>query len=263
MSDYDFIIDNIRFSYSALSTYSTCPYSYKLSYIDSLPRENNFYSEYGTLVHECLEKYFKGELDIFELSLYYNKRYNEVIISPPPPYPPDISSKYRQEGEIFFNNFNFDIENYEIIFVEDKIDLDIDGIDFVARPDLVLKHTKTKKNILYDYKTSMPFRTDKKTGREIVDRQKMISYHKQMRIYSYALRHEKNIPIDDIMLWFIRGDRKELVKTNKTLEKETIKWLKENVKAIKEENIFAYNNSNTYFCNILCNVRNYCKYKDL
>ncbi len=71
MNNFDFITGNIRYSHSSTSTFDNCRYAFKLHYIDALRGKGNFYGEYGTLVHECLEKFFNGELGAFELSQYY------------------------------------------------------------------------------------------------------------------------------------------------------------------------------------------------
>ena len=263
MSDFDFIIDNIRFSYSSTSTFDTCPYAFKLSYIDYLmPREDNFFAEYGQLVHECMEKYFSGEIDIFELSQYYLSNYDSFVRTPAPPSFTDLGARYREEGLIFFDNFSFPRERYDVILIEDKIDFEYDGIMFVAKPDLVLFDKKKKKNILYDYKTSMPFKVNKQTQKETTDNKKISGYHNQMYIYAYALREIRNIPIKEIILWFTRAQKELSIPWNKKDEETAMKRVVGIVNDIKKEISFTPNTSNPYFCNNLCGVRNFCEYKD-
>lgn len=262
MSSYDFIIDNIRFSYSSTSTFGNCAYGYKLTYIDAMPRENNFYAEYGTLIHECLEKYFSGELEMYDLSKYYEDNYNLVVKTPPPPNPPGMNERYKKEGSLFFDLFYFDKSDYEILLVEDKIDFNLtDSIKFVAKPDLVLKEKATGKIILYDYKTSAPFRIDKRNGKEIVDNKKIDGYYTQMFTYTYALRNYKDMPIDEITLWFPRMDRKVSIPWSLERENQAISWIEETINKIKDEEDFKYNNSNSYFCNNLCSVKTFCEYR--
>jgi hypothetical protein len=262
MSDYDFIIDGIRFSYSALSTFETCPYAYKLTYIDAMQREGNFYSDYGTLIHDCFEKFFTGKLDTFELSQYYNQRYDFAVKSSAPSSPPDIADKYKQAGQDFFDNFSFDKSLYKVLLVEDKIEFNLtDDAMFVAKPDLVLHELETNKFILFDYKTAAPFRIDKRTGKEVVDNKKMEGYYKQMFTYTYALRNYRAMPVDEITLWFTRPDRQVTIPWSLEKEDEAIAWLSGVITKIKTEEIFPYNNTNPYFCNELCGVRKFCEYR--
>lgn len=44
-----------KWSFSRLTTYRQCPQAFKLQYIDRVPQEGNFYSDYGTYAHELLE----------------------------------------------------------------------------------------------------------------------------------------------------------------------------------------------------------------
>jgi len=262
MSSLDFIIDNIRFSYSSLTTYETCPYSFKLTYIDKLQRESNFYGEYGTLVHNAMEQYFSDELEAFELSQYFMDNYPNVVKSMPPAYPAGMEERYLEAGLLFFDNFYFDKQNYEVILNEEIIEFDYnDEIKFTARPDLILKEKATGKNILFDYKTSAPFRVDKRSGKEIVDKKKIEGYHKQMFIYAYALREHRGIPINEITLWYTRPDRKYPMPWTKGQETSAMAWLKRTIKKIRKDEEFIYNNTSGYFCDNLCSVREYCEYR--
>lgn len=261
MSDFDFIVDAIRFSYSSVTTFETCPYSFKLSYIDSLPRENNFYAEYGTLFHTCFEKFFKGEMEAFELSQYFADNYSRVIVSHEPYSPVGIGQKYKEQGQFFFDNFSFPKENYDVLIVEDKIDLDIEGERFVAKPDLVLRDKATGLNYLIDYKTSTPWRIDKRSGKEIADTKKLEGYKKQMYLYCHALRTKRNMPIKQVALWFPRARREYAFDWEQVEEDKVLFWANNMIRTIKSENIFAYNNKNTYFCENLCSVRKFCEYR--
>jgi hypothetical protein len=262
MSSWDFVIENIRFSYSSLTTYSTCPYSFRLTYLDKCERINNFYGQYGTLIHETMYEFFANKLDAFELSGYFNDNYSRVINTFAPSYPPGMEEKYKEAGLEFFNNFSFDKENYDIIINEEKIEFEFDeGIRFVAKPDLVLFNRTTGNFTLVDYKTSAPFKIDKRSDKETIDQKKLDGYYKQMYIYTYALRNYKFTPVDKITLWFTRPDRKHTISWNEKDEEKAIKWLHKEVGKIRKDEEFLYNNSNAYFCNQLCGVRESCEFK--
>lgn len=262
MSSFDFIIDNIRFSYSSLTTYETCNYSFKLTYIDKCDRIDNFYGQYGTLIHDTMYQYFAGNLDFFELTDYFLKSYNSVMLAPPPSYPAGMEEKYKESAVDFFNKFSFDRDSYDVILNEEKIEFDVDdNVQFVAKPDLVLFNKVSGQFILYDYKTSAPFRMDKRTGKETVDEPKIDGYFKQMYIYTYALRNYKFTPVDRITLWFTRNEREVSRKWNENDEEKAIRWLEKLVHKIKKDEKFLYNNSNAYFCNQLCSVRESCEFR--
>lgn len=258
----ELIMDNLYFSYSSLSTFENCKYCYKLSYIDRKePKENNFFGEYGLLTHDTIEQYFNNNLESYELSNYFKENYKKTMITPPPPFPAGMEEKYIEQGEEFFNNFYFDRDSYEILKVESEIKFNISGTQVVGRPDLILKEKSTGKNILLDYKTSIPFRYDKKTGKEMPDKKKIDGYFRQMYLYCYGLKKTYKIKIDKITIWFTRINKELTIKWNKEEEEQAINWAKSLIKEIKKEKEFRYNNTNTYFCNFLCGVRNHCKYK--
>jgi hypothetical protein len=260
MSSYSFIVDNLRFSYSTLSGFEGCPYSFKLSKIDMVPRINNFYGEYGSLVHECMEKFFKGELEMFELSNYFNDGFDKMKTSLPTEQK-YLEERYRKEGDSFFSFFLFKKEDYDILSVEDDVEYEFHGSPFIAKADLVLRNKATKENILLDYKTSAPWKVDKRTGKEKVDKAKLDGYEKQMYTYTYALRTQRNIPIDKVALWFPRMDRFHTFEVKPEKEIEIMEWLKGNIDNIRKEEEFPPNNSNSYFCNVLCGVRESCEYR--
>ena len=262
MSSFDFIVDEIRYSYSSVTTFETCPYSFKLTYIKRLPREDNFYSDYGTLIHDCLYNYFVNKMEAYELSGYFRENYEKVVKTCPPEYPRGAYEKYKDEGISFFNKFSFEIEDYDLILAEEKIDFDFDNkVLAVAKPDLVLFNKKTGKFILYDFKSSAPFRENKTNGKEIVDEKKLEGYWKQLYIYTYALRNYKFTPIDEMTLWFTRPERRVTIPWKEKKETESIRWMKRIIKRIKEEEKFNYNNSSSFFCDNLCGVRMFCEYR--
>lgn len=260
-TDYSFILENIRYSYSSVSTFSTCPYAFKLTYIDYLSREPNFYAEYGTLIHTCFEKYFLGEVDYYDVVQYFIDNFDSVVVTPPPPFPAGMRERYMEAGIKFFSEFSFAKEDYDIVDVESKLDFHLtDNIIFTARPDLVLKSKKTGKTALYDYKSSSVFKTNG-FGVETRDDKKIADYYRQMFLYTYALRITKGIEIDEITLWFTRPDRQVTIPWSKEREDAAVHWAIREITKIRNAVDFPYDNSSQYFCQNLCGVRSHCIYK--
>jgi len=137
MTDYDFILNEITYSFSSVTTFENCPYGFKLAYIDAESREDNYWGQRGSLMHEVLEKYYSNELDFFELSEYYRKRYGDTITTTLPPF---IKTDYFSEDIKFLDNLYFDMDQYEIIEVEEKQDLFLsNGTKATYIADLILK----------------------------------------------------------------------------------------------------------------------------
>lgn len=261
MSSLDFIIGDIRFSYSSVSSFDNCQYGWKLSYIDKKPRIDNFFSGFGLLMHDCFERFFNKELGVWDLSEHYRTNYKKFVVKDPPPFPVGMADRYKAQGQKFFDEFDFNIDDYDILVVEDKIDFDFRGSMFVAKPDLVVLDKKTGKYVLFDYKTSTPMKVSPATGKELWEKKKMDAYYKQMYVYVYALRNYRYIPIEEISIWFPRLNKTVTIPWDLEKEKETMDWLEQTIARIKDEELFPYNNKAKYFCENLCGVRQSCKYR--
>ena len=60
-----------RYSFSKLSSWWVCPYGYYQRYIEHKAGIGNAFASFGTLVHELLEKYAKGEAELWDLPQMY------------------------------------------------------------------------------------------------------------------------------------------------------------------------------------------------
>lgn len=262
MGSFDVIIDGIRFSYSSTNTYETCAHAFKLGYLGgTVAKLDNFYSDFGTLVHECFEAFFKKEVGEFELSKFYKDRFPKAMKCPPPAFPTGMKEKYKEQGQKFFDNFAFPLHLYEVLLVEGKMDFRLNGNMFTARPDLVLKEKATGKIILYDYKTATPFKTDKKTGKEVADKKKIDGYYDQMHLYTYAIKVIMGIQVEQINLWFPRLDKMVELPWKQEKEDQVLQKVSDTVTKIRADESFTANNTNAYFCNYLCGVRQLCKFR--
>jgi len=253
-NSYDFILDNIVYSYSSVNSYETCPHGFFLTYIEAEERGSNFYSEFGLLVHDILEKYFLCELDEKDLTNYFIEHYNEYVKSFPPPYPKNLGESYYEDGISFFDNFTFDRENFEVVFTEEKIESIQQDIKLVVKPDLLLKEKSTGKYILVDYKTS-------KLKGSKYDFKKLEGYKRQLNLYAYFTWIEKEIKTDEIWIFFIRNNDIMKMEINHDDIIETIEWFTSTIGKIKDDEQWVANTdkSNSYFCSNLCGVRMSCE----
>jgi hypothetical protein len=258
-NNFSFIVSTVRYSYSTLSGYEQCPHSFRLSKIDAVPQIQNFYGDFGSFVHLCFEKFFKGELEAWELSGFYKDNYSAHVVSDPPQYPKDMAGKYFDQGLLYFDYFGFEKDAYDILFVEETLTFQFEGSEFIIKPDLLL-HAKEEPRdiILVDYKTAVPFKPGPKKE---LDPKKMAGYKKQLYVYGYSVRTQKNITPTRAELWFPRFDRKAITGYNLNDEKLSTDWMTEVINKIRADQTFAPNISNKYFCSNICSVRNSCVYK--
>lgn len=251
----DYILENIRFSFSSASTFETCKHSWFLTYIEGNEREGNFFAEYGSFIHKIMEMFWREELEQFELADYYRENYQSNVVCLPPPYPVGMGDRYYEDGLTFFSNLKFKRENFDVIFLEDKIDSVLGEYNLVVKPDLVLRNKKTGKTILLDYKSSKPMKNGK------WDDTKLAGYEKQLILYAHFIEKEMGIKIDEIALLFTRIPENPLYAIQMTPEKvqNVLSWFSETIEQIWEEDTFEASPSK-YFCQNLCSVRKFCKY---
>jgi hypothetical protein len=251
--NYDFIIQNMVWSFSRANSFHQCPYMWLMQYIYCVDKENNFFAEYGSFYHLILEKFFKDELEIYELADYYQDHYAENVITEPPPYPAGMAEKYYNAGIDFFMNFDFDKEKYEVLYIEAEIPIQIDKYNIVVKPDLVLRNKKTEQNELWDYKTSDIFRgKDKPT-----DHKKLQEYMNQMNLYCKGIKEKLDIQIDVINLWFVRLNRLYSVKFDQASCEASYKWFLNEIHKIEKETEWNATPQD-YFCNHICSVKHLC-----
>jgi CRISPR/Cas system-associated exonuclease Cas4 (RecB family) len=256
MSEFDFILNNIIYSFSSVNTYETCPFAFKNIYILAKERKGNFYSAYGSFCHNILEKYFKDELEIWDLSKYFENNFGKEITEIPPPYPKNIVDIYYQDGLNFFENFEFDKNKYEIILIEDKIESKHKDFKLVVKPDLVLKDKTTNEYILMDYKT-------KKLKNNKYDEETIEEYKKQFYLYAYYIFLEKQITVSKILIWFIRNNQLVELPIDHYQITNVLDWFESIVTKIKQETEWKMNNNkkNQYYCSQLCGLRDMCEHK--
>lgn len=252
MSKFNFILDDMRYSYSSVNTYETCPKCFYLTYILAEERDSNFFGDFGNLSHKTLQEYFEGNLEIEELPEYYENNYGKFVISPCPPYPTGMEQNYYNSGLNFFQNFKFDKSLYEIIMIEEPINSEFRGAKLIVKPDLVLREKESGDYILVDYKTSK-IKTTKKDKKEQQE-----SYMRQFNLYVYFLWTERNIEIKKIYIWYIRNDVRQEIAVNPVEVFENLEWFENTINKIKNEEEWPNTTSPDakYFCEQICSMRN-------
>lgn len=245
---YKETLDNIIWSFSSVNNYCTCPYGFKLSYIDKLPKINNAFAEFGGFVHSLLERFFRGEVEFFELSQLYQDEYNiNVLHNFPDVTFCDLSEKYYQSGLEYFNSFE-GIDDYDVICVEQKINLTIRNKPFVGYIDLILRDKKDGQYVVVDHKSKNKFKNKKEKE------------HYLLQLYLYSLYVKEQYGEYPKVLKFNMFRAKEWVTEDFTQEKleNAINWFDITTDLIYSDTTFP-KNKDDFFCKNLCGVREHCE----
>jgi len=130
----------MKWSFSSVNAYHTCPYMFYLTYIKRITKVNNAFSEWGTFCHWILQQYYTGKLELFELSQVYAEGYAKNVTLPFPQNAyKDLNVSYKAAGKKYFDNFEDDFSRYEVIGVEQKFEIKIGKYSFMGYIDLILK----------------------------------------------------------------------------------------------------------------------------
>ena len=158
--------DNHVYSYSQLSSFDECPYGFYLERIEKVDQVQNAFAEQGTLIHDLIDLWAKGQIPIQDLPKEYEKRYADEVVSS---WPRMLASKgyaekTYQQGLQYFENFD-GFKGYKIINTEEKFLTTLSDRPFTGVIDMVLEDEKTGALIINDHKSKSlsSFKKEEKT----------------------------------------------------------------------------------------------------
>ena len=249
MSEYEFILDNMTFSFSSLTLFEQCPYAWYLKYIECRDKASNCYADFGSYCHKILEMYAKEELKKDDLLSYYAKHFNAsnpLLID-------NISyDKYYSAGALYFKDCSLDLKQYKVLGVEKQVRFKIGRYNFIGYIDLLLQDGELV--IILDHKSSeYPYSKSGKLKKKCID--KITSYKRQLYLYAKAVYDEFGVYPDKIMWNYFKEGQFDPVKFDMQEYEEALKWAESVVDRIYQTDEF--NMVEDYFyCNRLCDFRN-------
>lgn len=252
-------LDSMIWSFSRVNS-SGCLYSFYLHYIEQNEDMENAYAQFGTITHETLEKYLKGELDMFTVSQYYQEHYSDYVTCDFP------VNKYKDLGQAaydagleYFNNLDFDFNKYEILGVEKELKFKVGNYPFKGYADAVYRDRETGEIILRDHKTSS-FKYLKNGSVSKTNLEHFTAFKRQEYLYCIPLIEEYG-KVDKLSWNMIRDQRIIEIPFNEDEYKEAQEWAIERIETLRNEMLWLPDTNNSYFCNVLCGSRNICPYR--
>ena len=221
----DFILDGMRWSFSSVNSYNQCPQGFKYGYLDALPKIGNAFSDWGSFMHSLLEQYFKGELEFFELSQVYVSAYGEnAKCDFPPNKYCDLKDRYFRAGKEYLDEFDGLFEDYQIVGVEQKVKIDIEGRPFVGVIDLLLE--KNGDYVIVDHKSKSSFKSKKE----------LAEYARQLYLYALYVHHRYGKWPIELIFHMVRSGG-ELIKVPFIKEEcdEAERWFLQTIDKIYED----------------------------
>lgn len=260
MSDYEFLIDNMTWSFSRINAFHNCKHEWLLSYIECEDRSSNFYAEFGKYCHEILEKFANGELEKKELVPYYEEYFDDNVKSFVYHKTADIRQSYYEKGKAYFENFDLDLSKYEVLGVEKKCKYNLEGKKFIGYIDLLLKD-ENGDIIVLDHKSSeYPFTPKGKMKK--AKEEDFRDYKRQLYLYAKQVFNEYGV--FPRYLWWNFFKFREWVKIDFIMEEyeEALEWALKTIKDVYDEADFSPN-IDYFYCSNLCSFRNgVCEFRN-
>lgn len=263
MNEYnedEFIIGTMTHSFSRLKSFHICPYAWKRHYIECEPTKHGFYDSSGGFAHKTLEKYETGELDIWDLSSYFEEHFaEEVPYDAPPNKYKDLKQDWYDKVLEYFDNIDLPLDEYNVMGVEKKVEFKIDKYPFIGFIDLFLQDPTDGKFILCDHKSSS-IKILKSGAVSKSDQEHFLDFRRQQYLYCKPIIEEYGDGCVKELWWNMFRDRNWIkIPFNKDEYQEALDWALDTIHQIENETEWSPNPS-FFYCNYLCGI-NVCEYK--
>ena len=116
-----------------MESFEGCPLKWKLHYIDGEQENDTWYSNYGSLMHEIIDMYYKGTLKQDEMVMYFLSSFRNRVVGRPPK--PDTITEYITCGVSYLSEFK--PLPFKMIETEKEIDFSMGGMNFVGIIDFI------------------------------------------------------------------------------------------------------------------------------
>lgn len=255
MSMYKNMLDNMVWSYSRLTCYEHCPYSWYRRYIEEEVGEGSFYADNGKAMHTVFEELTKGTLSFEDAPMRYLELFEEIENTTKA----NIMDKTFDACIGYLCEIPEDIiEEYHVVGSELKVDFTVGDYNFVGYIDLLLQDLDDSL-IIVDHKSADPFL--KKNGEPYANsKEQFEGYKKQLYLYALAVYQKFGEFPSKLVFHHFKGSGKlTVVEFDKAELDKTVEWAISVINKIyKDETFDAV--TKTGYCYRLCDYRKDCDY---
>lgn len=259
----------MTWSFSRANSYATCPWGWKLQYLDHVPQEDSAFGEWGSLCHSVFEDYAKGKLAVYELGQAYDERYLDYVQHDfPPSRGTPLGESYYQRGKEIFDSFEGFPPFWEILGVELKVEWEIHGYRFIGFIDLLARDKETGELLVIDHKSKGQFKSEEEQRH----------YAHQLYLYAGWVHEHYGAYPSYLIFNMFRAGHMVTIPFNNADMAEAVKWFTDTVQRIyadvdfwdkitlqydeqgKSLSEYKYND---FFCKYLCGSRYRCSQSGL
>ena len=233
-----------HFSYSQLTEFERCPYSYFLSRDCGVETRESAFAQAGSLMHSLLACWAAQAIKIPDLPAVFASEWPKYVTEAFPRYlGPEYEDKLKQQCIEYLTGFT-GFPGFKVVTAEQKLSTTIAGETFIGIIDLLLE--KDGHLIIVDHKSAGKLRND---------------MWRQLHLYSQLVKDEYGeYPASLQFNLFKTGKVTSQVFDEEKLH-ETMTWAEGTIKQIKEADINDFMNakSDVFFCRNLCACRGVCE----
>lgn len=244
--DNSFLLDAMDWSYSRVSSFDQCPRMFDLTYLQCKDRVENAFAQWGSLGHLLLERYFRQQIELWDMSRLYESEYSTAV-SERFPFP-RLEESYYERGLEYFNDFPGRIgDEIEVLGIEERYHSTVGGRPVVGVIDLIPRNKSGL--IVCDHKSRGKWKSKE-------ERRK---YLRQLNIYAIRLKEKYGEwPAE---LWFnkFREGRLDREPFSETAAQEDRDWFLRSIDNIYKAESFPAKPDH-FFCDYLCSVREHCEH---
>lgn len=257
MSNY--LIDQMTWSHSRISSYLTCPYQFFLKYIEMEEEDPMFLAQYGSFVHEILARYYSGEFSRADALDYYLTQFRSSVQGKPPSM--TVFENYYTQGLDCVKRLSPLVDSgIEVLDVEHRFDFQIDGYPFVGIVDLMYRDSEGSLCIM-DHKSrtlKKPSSRQKPTKTDI----ELAFYTRQLYLYSVPVAENYRKNPDFLTFNCYRSG--EVIKQKFRFDafEEAKQWALGAIHKIEEEKDWRPDLS-WWRCKYLCGFGRSCEYAQM
>lgn len=257
--DENFIISTFTWSFSRLNY--TCLREFYLNYIECMDRADSFFGQFGTFCHKILEMYAKGDLEVFELSQYYEDHFDEEVnLEAPPNKYKDLKEDYFYKGLEYFDNINLELDGYNILGVEKRVEFEVGGVPMIGYIDLLLEDKATKEITILDHKSgSLKILKSGKISKS--DEAHFREFKRQLYLYSKPVIEEYGERVKYLSWNLFKDLRSITIPWDRSEYDEALQWAESTVQILLQTSDWPMKEGageNDFYCRNLCGQRENC-----
>lgn len=240
-----------HYSFSCLQEFEQCPYSFYLERIEGSTTKDNAFAQYGTLMHEIIDKWASKEISTEEMPFVWEEQYPLCVTERWPAFlaSKGYAEKAYEKGYNYLAEFD-SFNDYEIIDTEHSFAIDINGRKFVGIIDMIAIDKKTGMTVLIDHKSKSKasFKSSKR------------SMFRQLYLYSLYYKQEYGKYPEKLAFNLFKEDMIVQEDFDEDMLNEAIEWATNVMKKIESYDMidFLETREDEFFCRNLCNSREHC-----